>query len=64
MPQYADRVEYKTIDFYEQNDLARKYKAPGHPTLVFLKADGSVSQVLPGVSSKEDIESALNEALQ
>jgi thioredoxin-related protein len=52
------------VDFYDNPDLAQQYKAPGHPTLVITRPDGTAVRVLPGVSERSEIESALKEALQ
>ena len=62
--EYGDRIDFKEVDFYDNPDLAQKYKAPGHPTLVVTRPDGTAVRVLPGVSERSEIESALKEALQ
>jgi len=62
--EYGDKVEFKEINFYDNRELADKYKAPGHPTLVITRPDGTAVKVLPGVSERSEIEQALKEALQ
>ncbi len=62
--EYADKVEFREVDFYENRDMARKYNAPGHPTLVITKPDGTAVSVLPGVPSRETIVEALKKVTQ
>jgi thioredoxin-related protein len=62
--EYGDKIEFKEINFYDNRELANKYKAPGHPTLVITRPDGTAVKVLPGVSERSEIEQALKEALQ
>jgi thioredoxin-related protein len=60
---YQDRVDFEEIDFYDNGEIARQYRAPGHPTLVVLRADGEVVRLLPGVSEEQVIVDALEDAL-
>ena len=64
MQEYDGRVQFEEFDFYEDRQVADKYRAPGHPTLVVLKPDGTVVQVLPGVVPKETVVAAIDQALQ
>jgi thioredoxin 1 len=63
-PEYGDRVEFEELDLYENRDVADKYDVLGHPTLVFLRADASLSSVIPGVPKEKEIRKALDQALR
>ncbi len=62
--EYESRIEFTEIDYYDNDDLARKYGAVGHPTLVLTQPDGEAAWVRPGVSSREEIVEALEGALK
>jgi thiol-disulfide isomerase/thioredoxin len=62
--EYSDRVEFQEVDFYANRDHARELGAPGHPTLVVLRPDGSTARVLPGVPTREEIVAVIDEALK
>ena len=57
-------MNFDEIDFYDNEEIARQYGAPGHPTLVVLRADGEVVRLLPGMSEEQVIVDALEDALQ
>ncbi len=61
--QYGDRIDFKEINYYDNRDLAAKYRAPGHPSLAFVDGDGKLTLLLAGVPSKASIEDALQPLL-
>jgi len=62
--EYGDRIEFTEVDFYQNSDLANRYGAPGHPTLVLTTPDGEAAWVRPGVSQREEIVKAFEAVLQ
>ena len=63
-PDYEANVDFKDLNLYENRSLADTYGVQGHPVLVIVRADGSVSKILYGVSSEEEIRAALNEVVR
>jgi thioredoxin-related protein len=61
--QYGDRIDFKEINFYENRDLAAKYRAQGHPSLAFVDGNNQMTMLLTGVPSKASIEDALQPLL-
>ena len=59
-PDWGD-VEFQRIDVDENQDVANQYQVRSIPTLVVENDDGVVERFV-GVTQREDIESALQEA--
>lgn len=60
---FEDRVEFKKIDVDGNNGLVNKYLIRAVPTLIIEK-DGKVFKKYLGVTSSEELEKALNDALK
>ena len=58
---WGDRFEVEKIDVDEQQDIANEYQVRSLPTLVIENEDGIVERFV-GVTQREDIEAALEEA--
>lgn len=58
---WGDRVEFEKIDVDENQDVANSYQVRSIPTLVVENDDGVVERFV-GVTQREDIESAFEEA--
>lgn len=54
-------MEFQKIDVDENQETANEYQVRSIPTLVIKNDDGVVEQFM-GVTQREEIESALNEA--
>jgi thioredoxin 1 len=54
-------VEFEKIDVDEEQDIANEYQVRSIPTLVIENDEGVVERFV-GVTQREDIETALNEA--
>jgi thioredoxin 1 len=59
-PDWSD-VQFERIDVDENQDVANEYQVRSIPTLVVENDDGVVERFV-GVTQREDIESALEEA--
>jgi thioredoxin 1 len=59
-PDWSD-VQFERIDVDENQDVANQYQVRSIPTLVVENDDGVVERFV-GVTQREDIESALEEA--
>ncbi|MFB6362401.1 MAG: thioredoxin domain-containing protein, partial [Halobacteriales archaeon] len=59
-PEWSD-VQFERIDVDENQDVANQYQVRSIPTLVVENDDGVVERFV-GVTQREDIESALEEA--
>jgi thioredoxin 1 len=57
---YAN-VEFEKVDVDEEQDIANEYQVRSLPTLIVENDDGIVDRFV-GVTQREDIEAALNEA--
>jgi thioredoxin 1 len=57
---YPD-VEFEKIDVDEKQDIANEYQVRSLPTVIVEKDDGIVERFV-GVTQRDDIESALEEA--
>ena len=62
--EYGDRIAFKELNYYENRDLAAKYRAPGHPSLAFVDTQGKLTLLLAGVPEKATIEDALEDLLR
>lgn len=58
---YEDAFEIEKIDVDEERELANEYQVRSLPTLVIENDEGIVERFI-GVTQREDIEAALNEA--
>ncbi|WP_092891028.1 thioredoxin family protein [Halopelagius inordinatus] len=58
---WGDRFELKKVDVDEKQDTANEYQVRSLPTLIVENDDGIVDRFV-GVTQREDIEAALEEA--
>ncbi|MFB6079827.1 MAG: thioredoxin domain-containing protein [Haloferacaceae archaeon] len=58
-----ESVEFEKIDVDENQDVANQYSVRSLPTLVVEDDDGEVERFI-GVTQREDIETALDEAVE
>ena len=58
---WEDRFELEKVDVDEQQDVANEYQVRSLPTLVVENEEGVVDRFV-GVTQREDIEAALEEA--
>ena len=58
---WGDRFELEKVDVDEQQDVANEYQVRSLPTLVVENEEGVVDRFV-GVTQREDIEAALEEA--
>ncbi|MFB6106984.1 MAG: thioredoxin [Halobacteriaceae archaeon] len=58
---WADSVEFEKIDVDENQDVANQYQVRSIPTIVVENDDGVVQRFV-GVTQREDLEAALEEA--
>jgi thioredoxin 1 len=58
---WADRVEFEKIDVDENQDVANEYQVRSIPTIVVENDEGVVERFV-GVTQREDLEAALEEA--
>ena len=58
---WGDRFEIERVDVDERQDIANEYQVRSLPTLVVENDDGVVDRFI-GVTQREDLESALEEA--
>ena len=58
---WEDRFELEKVDVDEQQDVANEYQVRSLPTLVVENEDGVVDRFI-GVTQREDLEEALEEA--
>jgi thioredoxin 1 len=61
MEDWGDTVELQKIDVDEQQDVANEYQVRSMPTIIVENEDGVVERFI-GVTQREKIESALEEA--
>ena len=64
--QYAGKLRVVVLDYDAREDLrkAQRLNANYHPSIVFLKADGSVLRVVIGYQSAERIRSGVEQLLK
>ena len=58
---YGDEVEFEKVNVDEEQDVANEYQVRSLPTLVVENDDGIVERFV-GVTQREDLEDALQEA--
>jgi thioredoxin 1 len=58
---WGDRVTFEKIDVDENQDVANEYQVRSIPTIVVENDDGVVERFV-GVTQREDLESALEQA--
>ncbi len=58
---WGDRFEVEKVDVEEREDVANEYKVRSLPTVVIENDDGVVERFV-GVTQREDLERALEEA--
>jgi thioredoxin 1 len=58
---YGDEVEFEKVNVDEEQDVANEYQVRSLPTLVVENDDGIVKRFV-GVTQREDLEDALQEA--
>jgi thioredoxin 1 len=58
---WGDRVEFEKIDVDENQDVANEYQVRSIPTIVVENDDGVVERFV-GVTQREDLETALEQA--
>jgi thioredoxin 1 len=58
---YGDDVEFEKVNVDEEQDVANEYQVRSLPTLIVENDDGIVERFV-GVTQREDIETALQEA--
>ncbi|MFC6826708.1 thioredoxin family protein [Halopelagius fulvigenes] len=58
---WGDRIELEKVDVDEKQDTANEYQVRSLPTLIVENDDGIVDRFV-GVTQREDIEAALEEA--
>ncbi|MFC5368016.1 thioredoxin [Salinirubrum litoreum] len=59
--EYGERVSFEKVDVDEAQDVANQYSVRSLPTLIVENDDGIVDRFV-GVTQREDIEAALQEA--
>jgi thioredoxin 1 len=58
---YGDEVEFEKVNVDEEQDVANEYQVRSLPTLIVENDDGIVERFV-GVTQREDLEDALQEA--
>jgi len=58
---YGDEVEFEKLNVDEEQDVANEYQVRSLPTLIVENDDGIVERFV-GVTQREDLEDALQEA--
>jgi len=58
---YGDEVEFEKVNVDEEQDVANEYQVRSLPTLVVENDDGIVERFV-GVTQRDDLEDALQEA--
>jgi len=64
---YEDRIDFVYLNAADGGSGEKAflfYKLRGHPSVVIISSDGTVLWSVTGVTSREDIEAAIRQALE